>query len=106
MTDRNAKSSGDGFSSRPAMAAVEIGADAQQDDGLPDQEIAHSSDTGFQIDELHRPAFVVPVTEFRKRQPALARQFLQPAGVPLRDAAAGTEANIGHNGVERFGQGE
>ena len=71
------------------MAALEVGAGAQQDNGRPDQNLPHSGDTGLQIGELNRSAFVVAVAKFRKRQPAFAQEFPQPAGIPLRDAATG-----------------
>jgi hypothetical protein len=60
---------------RQSVAALHIGADAQQNDRPLSEQLTDFDDTFRQIDELNRSTFVISIAQHRQMSIAFAQQF-------------------------------
>ena len=79
------------------MTAFDLGADTQQNDRLVSQQIGDLSQTRLQINDFNRPSFVIAIAQRWQMVVAISQQFGQAAAVPVRNAAARAETDIGNN---------
>ena len=79
------------------MTAFDLSTNTQQNDRLLSQPIGDLSQTRLQINDFNRPSFVMAIIQRRQMAVATSQQVGQAAAVPVRNAAARAETDIGNN---------